>query len=286
MLMSTNRVLMACCILCLCTLSGCAAVIIGAGAAGAGAFAYSEGRLSRMYAAGYQETVNATLDTLESLKIPVRDKTADELETNILAVRPDGTPVQVVVSRVGPKYSEVAIRTGKIGVFDKKTSHQIHDYILKKVGQISDASAADQGPSSPKAPQTAKEIGETVSKPETLSETARYPSDKLAVYFDVNTNKLSKEETNKLDRFFETNHKRLTAKIVVIGYSDATGTPIYNKMLSLSRAETVKMYLIGKGMPPDQIETYGHGSLNFVGDNDTEKGRRLNRRVEINISEN
>ena len=59
-------------------LCSCAAVIIGAGAAGAGAFAFAEGKLIRIYAYGYQDTVQSSLNTLESLKIPVEQKIADE----------------------------------------------------------------------------------------------------------------------------------------------------------------------------------------------------------------
>jgi len=104
-------------------LCGCAAVIIGAGAAGAGAFAFTKGKLSRTYEYGYHETINASIATLESLKIPVEDKIGDELKTFIFAKRPDGTPVNVEVLRISPNATEVAIRTGKIGVLDKKTPY-------------------------------------------------------------------------------------------------------------------------------------------------------------------
>jgi outer membrane protein OmpA-like peptidoglycan-associated protein len=262
-------------------LCGCAAVIIGAGAAGAGAFAFTEGKLVRTYDYGYHETVQASLDTLESLKIPVRDKFADELKTSIFAKRPDGTPVNVEVLRATADNTEVAIRTGKIGVFDKKTSYQIHEFILDRLNKTS-ILLSPSSDAQPKKPAiTEEEIGETASQSGSMPEISLSRNKQLTVYFEVNENSLSGKETDKLDRFIEKLDGRSDEKIVIIGYSDATGTPLYNKTLSLSRAEAVQMYLLGKGVPSEQTEIFGHGSLNFVSSNATADGRRLNRRVEI-----
>jgi outer membrane protein OmpA-like peptidoglycan-associated protein len=264
-------------------LCGCAAVIIGAGAAGAGAFAFTKGKLSRTYEYGYHETINASIATLESLKIPVEDKIGDELKTFIFAKRPDGTPVNVEVLRISPNATEVAIRTGKIGVLDKKTSYQIHDFILNRLNKnLSKTSIPDEWPQR-KTGIIERDISDTISESEPPFEANAHKSKPLTVYFDVNTNSLSGSETNKLDLFIEDLNKRPALKIIIIGYSDATGQPQYNKMLSLSRAETVQMYLIGKGVPPGQTEIFGRGSLFFVSSNATEEGRRLNRRVEIFI---
>lgn len=268
-------------ILCSCLLYSCAAVIIGAGAVGAGAFAYTKGKLSRMYASGYHETVDASINTLESLKIPVVQKLADELKTTISAKRPDGTPVIVEVLRVSPGYTEVAIRTGNLGVFEKKTSYQIHDYILNRLNKKAAMSSHPQGLPAQKPSETESVNNETVSDVEISSEINFYKNLKLTVYFDVNTNNITGKETEKLDHFLENLDRGPNERIIVIGYSDASGGISYNKMLSLNRAKTVQMYLIGKGVSGKHIETYGYGPLNFVSTNATEEGRRLNRRVEI-----
>jgi outer membrane protein OmpA-like peptidoglycan-associated protein len=54
-------------------------------------------------------------------------------------------------------------------------------------------------------------------------------------------------------------------------------------MISEIRANAVKSYLIGKGIAPARIMALGHGSQKFIGSNNTEDGRRLNRRVEIEL---
>jgi outer membrane protein OmpA-like peptidoglycan-associated protein len=55
-------------------------------------------------------------------------------------------------------------------------------------------------------------------------------------------------------------------------------------MISEIRANAVKSYLIAKGIAPARMTAFGHGSQKFIGSNKTEQGRRLNRRVEIELN--
>ena len=45
-----------------------------------------------------------------------------------------------------------------------------------------------------------------------------------------------------------------------------------------------KAYLVDKGVNSDIIQTFGHGAQQFIGSNKTLEGRRMNRRVEIELS--
>jgi outer membrane protein OmpA-like peptidoglycan-associated protein len=54
-------------------------------------------------------------------------------------------------------------------------------------------------------------------------------------------------------------------------------------MMSKRRATVIKSYMVGKGIPSNNIETYGHGPVNFLSTNSTVEGRRMNRRVEIKL---
>ena len=67
------------------------------------------------------------------------------------------------------------------------------------------------------------------------------------------------------------------------GHTDNIGQPEDNKRLSQARAESVRNQLIAFGCQPEAITAYGYGDTQPVASNDTEEGRQLNRRVEIQI---
>jgi len=70
---------------------------------------------------------------------------------------------------------------------------------------------------------------------------------------------------------------------VIEGYTDTLGTPANNDDLSMRRAESVREYLISRGVPADDLRAVGMGQKNPVADNSTPDGRAANRRVEIVI---
>ncbi len=71
--------------------------------------------------------------------------------------------------------------------------------------------------------------------------------------------------------------------LVVDGHTDSTGSHQYNMGLSERRAETVGRYLIGQGVEPVRIATYGYGPDYPVASNENEVGRAQNRRVELTL---
>ena len=75
------------------------------------------------------------------------------------------------------------------------------------------------------------------------------------------------------------------SKIVVNGYTDSQGTAAYNQDLSQRRAQSVRDYLVTKGIASDRISALGFGLNNPVADNATAEGRANNRRVEIVVSQ-
>jgi outer membrane protein OmpA-like peptidoglycan-associated protein len=71
--------------------------------------------------------------------------------------------------------------------------------------------------------------------------------------------------------------------VQVAGHTDSTGSHSYNMQLSLRRADSVKNYLVSRGIPAQRLQTVGVGPDRPVADNATEAGRAQNRRVEITI---
>jgi len=72
--------------------------------------------------------------------------------------------------------------------------------------------------------------------------------------------------------------------IVSTGHTDSTGGTAYNMDLSKRRAESVKTYLVSKGIDGDRINTVGEGEHQPVADNATAGGRDENRHVEIEVT--
>ena len=71
------------------------------------------------------------------------------------------------------------------------------------------------------------------------------------------------------------------AKMVVEGHTDSQGGASYNQALSERRADTVREYLVSRGVAADRVSSQGFGSSRSVADNGSAEGRANNRRVEI-----
>lgn len=74
-------------------------------------------------------------------------------------------------------------------------------------------------------------------------------------------------------------------RIYIHGHTDAVGTELQNQRLSELRAEAVRSLLVQEGIDPDILFAIGYGQARPVADNSTDRGRALNRRVEIVIGE-
>ena len=99
--------------------------------------------------------------------------------------------------------------------------------------------------------------------------------------FDTNSAKLKSAADVKLNEVVEFSKKYPDAILEVSGYTDSLGSKELNMALSQRRAESVKAYLVAKGVAADHIVAKGYGIDNPVADNGTAAGRTLNRRVEI-----
>jgi len=73
-------------------------------------------------------------------------------------------------------------------------------------------------------------------------------------------------------------------KIVVEGYTDSVGDDAYNQKLSENRANSVREYIVSKGVAASRISSIGRGEASPVSDNTSPEGRANNRRVEIIVS--
>lgn len=112
--------------------AGCAAIVVGAGT-GAGVYTWIKGELIRSYANSLAQTESATIQSLDYLKITIDEKKQSGSETTISAHQSDGTPVTIKIRTVRYDMTEVAVRCGYLGYWDRKNAELIHATILNTI---------------------------------------------------------------------------------------------------------------------------------------------------------
>jgi hypothetical protein len=105
------------------------------------------------------------------------------------------------------------------------------------------------------------------------------------VNFNSGKATLTPDSYTVLDELVGYMNRKDDDRIEVGGHTDNVGKPEFNLKLSLDRANTVRDYLISKGIDPARIVAKGYGQTKPVADNKTEDGRATNRRTEVTVLE-
>jgi len=103
------------------------------------------------------------------------------------------------------------------------------------------------------------------------------------VQFEVGSANLTEEAQGILDNVAAEMQKHPKVMIKINGHTDNTGSKELNDALSLKRAESVKNYLVMRGVEAGRMSTAGYGYSQPVASNDTPEGRAENRRIEFII---
>jgi outer membrane protein OmpA-like peptidoglycan-associated protein len=104
-----------------------------------------------------------------------------------------------------------------------------------------------------------------------------------AIFFDFNKAKIQERSFETLNQIVEIlkandgGYKILRVE----GHTDDVGSNTYNEALSKRRAESVRDYLIKRGVGAERLEAVGYGELKPIATNLTDAGRGENRRVEF-----
>jgi len=107
--------------------------------------------------------------------------------------------------------------------------------------------------------------------------------DRVVVRFNYNTNDFTDQGLKDLNSFAASLASYPKAMVSIKGYTDSYGNEAYNRKLSEFRANIVKSYLLGKGARREQMEAKGLGNDSPIETNDSNLGRKINRRVEIEV---
>jgi len=181
----------------------------------------------------------------------------------------------------GPPPEELkALESKKVKVNETKTVNPAEEMPLDK--ETLGRQKKEENLTIVETPSIAKdEQQKALSK---TQEVAPFLERKILIYFKHNSNELPDESYKILNRIADFMVYSTSARISIKGYTDSTGAYSYNVSVSRFRANTIKTYLVGKGVDPANIKANGLGPENPIGTNNTAEGRGKNRRVEIELS--
>ncbi|TVQ89380.1 MAG: OmpA family protein [Chromatiaceae bacterium] len=104
-----------------------------------------------------------------------------------------------------------------------------------------------------------------------------------ATTFAVDSARIEPGFFSTLDKIAEVVNRYGKTELIIAGHTDNTGSAAHNLALSERRAGAVETYLLGAGVLPIRMTSVGYGLTRPVASNETEAGRRLNRRVDVVI---
>ena len=107
--------------------------------------------------------------------------------------------------------------------------------------------------------------------------------EELSVKFGSDSFEIDATFEEQLAEAFRIIEANSTAKIIIEGHADSTGSDQINLPLSELRASQVLDYLVRAGISPERLSIVGYGSSQPLGDNNTTEGRSQNRRVDFAV---
>ena len=103
------------------------------------------------------------------------------------------------------------------------------------------------------------------------------------VFFSTGSAMLLPSSNAELNLLYKTLLDHPTMKIEIRGHTDNVGEEEYNQQLSEARAKSVFQFLVDHGIVAERLSYTGFGETKPVASNDSEEGRKQNRRTEFVI---
>ncbi|HSN85837.1 MAG TPA: OmpA family protein [Thermoanaerobaculia bacterium] len=120
--------------------------------------------------------------------------------------------------------------------------------------------------------------GTTVERVDERTLLVHFESD---VLFDTDSSSIDSDGRATLEDVASVLGEYPKTAVVIQGHTDATGSEEHNDALSERRANSVRGYLASRGVDPDRMSAIGMGEGYPVASNDSESGKRQNRRVDL-----
>ena len=103
------------------------------------------------------------------------------------------------------------------------------------------------------------------------------------ILFDTGKSSIKAESTSVMVDIIQILNEYPNSMFTVEGHTDSVGSGTSNQKLSEERANSVRDFLIDKGIGSDRLKAIGYGEDKPIATNATRAGRKQNRRVEINL---
>jgi len=133
-----------------------------------------------------------------------------------------------------------------------------------------------------------KEINNLLTQQKAMVQAKAQPDAKPTImehlYFAKNSAEILPKSEGELIKLVNLMNNTPTMQIRVDGHTDESGTEDMNKKLSLQRAQAVVNFLVMFDVDATRMTYNGFGSTKPLAKNDTEEGRKLNRRVEFTVT--
>lgn len=142
-------------------------------------------------------------------------------------------------------------------------------------------SATASRPSSPPKPTAPVPPVETAPKPALTASVL--PAEIESIFFTQSTADVLPESRGAMDKLVQFLNQNPAITVELAGHTDNQGDFDQNVLLSRQRAETVKTYVLGKGIAASRVRTRGYGGTRPAKTNNYEETRPMNRRVEVTI---
>jgi OOP family OmpA-OmpF porin len=204
----------------------------------------------------------------------------------------------VGVSDPSPSKSEASYKLGlgvqydltdSLGLRGEVERHRINDAIgndgsahMFSVGLVYYFGGGEKAAPRAATPQPAAAAPVLVIVP-IVAKTQQYCSI-LVVQFDINRTTVQRDAEEKIEKVAIFMRKYPDTTAVIEGHTDEVGTSADNLRLSQSRADSMVNYLASRGIARSRLQAVGYGETRPIADNQTQIGKRLNRRINAVIA--
>ncbi len=161
-------------------------------------------------------------------------------------------------------------------VVKKEVQREVQKVVQKEASKVIEKEAHNE------APKVAQKEMNNVSQKE-CQEKINHLLKTHKIHFDYNKAHIKSQSYPLLNKLAEVFASCDLNHLVIAGHTDSDGSEGYNLKLSQKRADAVKVYLVKKGIKPDQVVALGYGESSPLVANDTAKHKARNRRIEFHI---